>query len=266
MFTWLINLFLILLSPIFLLLLIMGITYIVYLSKGYRMPKRNTELKPPGILRRLFIDFPKQYWKDRFNRDPDEFQEYGLHLFCGEQGSGKTTAVVDMLIKLKRKYRKVKIRTNFNYTRQDAEISDWKDLVRNDNGIYGQIEVIDEIQTWFSSNQSRDFPPDMLQEISQQRKQRKMLVGTAQIFGRISKPIREQTTFVYCPMTVAGCLTIVRISKPHYYDEESYRFKRYTKRYFFIHHDKIRNAFDTYKKIEGMVKSGFVIRPDFKEA
>jgi len=255
----------ILLSPIAIMYVILAISYLGYSIKGYRMPKSGSTYKPRGILMRLLWDFPRQFWKDRFNRDPDEFKEYGLHLFCGEQGSGKTVSVVDTLVKLKKKYPHLKIRTNFNYTNQDDEIGNWEDLVKNENGIYGQVEVIDEIQTWFSSNQSRDFPPAMLQEISQQRKQRKMLIGTAQIFGRVSKPIREQTTFVYCPMTVCGCLTIVRVSKPHFYDEETYKFKKYTRNYFFIHDEVIRNAFDTYKKIEGMVKSGFSYRPELKE-
>ncbi|MCL2703418.1 MAG: hypothetical protein FWE91_07420 [Defluviitaleaceae bacterium] len=57
----------------------------------------------------------------------------------------------------------------------------------------------------------------------------------------------------------------MRVSKPHFYDEETYKFKKYTRNYFFIHDEAIRNAFDTYKKIEGMVKSGFSYRPEPKE-
>lgn len=164
-----------------------------------------------------------------------------------------------MLQVLKKKYPRVKIRTNFNYKYEDEAIESWQQLVCNDNGIYGQIEVIDEIQTWFSSLQSKNFPPEMLTEISQQRKQRKMLIGTAQVFGRVAKPIREQTTFVYCPMTIFGCLTIVRVSKPHFYDEENFRFKKYIRTYFFVHNDKLRSAFDTYKKIEKYKNDGMFI-------
>jgi hypothetical protein len=204
-------------TPFAVMLVIFMITYAVFYVRGYRLPKRNTYYKKPSFFKRLLIDFPVQYWKDRFNRDPDEFNEYGLHLFCGEQGSGKTTAVADFLQKMQQRYGELKVRTNFNYKHQDDELNDWRELVKNENGIYGQIEVLDEIQTWFSSMQSKDFPPEMLMEISQQRKQRKMLIGTAQVFGRVAKPIREQTSFVYCPMTFAGCLTIVRVTKPMYY-------------------------------------------------
>lgn len=81
--------------------------------------------------------------------------------------------------------------------------------------------------------------------------------GTAQVFGRVAKPIREQTSFVYLPFTLFGCLTIVRISKPIFYDESTFSFKKYIKTYFFVHTPKVRNAFDTYKKIENYKKTGF---------
>lgn len=230
---------------------------IYYFHKGCRIKKGESNYKKPSVLKRLFYEFPKRLSLDMYNRDPDEFKEYGLHMFCGEQGSGKTTSVVHLLNKLREKYPKCRVRTNMNYVHQDGEISHWQDLVQNDNGIYGQVEVLDEIQTWFSSNQSKNFPPEMITEISQQRKQRKMLVGTAQIFSRMSKPIREQTTFVYLPLTIFGCLTIVRISKPHFWDDEKQSFKKYIGWYFFVHNEKIRDAFDTYKKIEKYKKVGF---------
>lgn len=189
-----------------------------------------------------------------------EFLEYGLHLVCGEQGSGKTTTVVDLLLnRWKKQYPFLKIYTNLDYKYEDGFITHWKDLLseQRSNGKYGVVNVIDEISSWFSSLQSKDFPPEMLGEISQQRKQRKCILGTAQVFGRVAKPIREQTSFVYLPYTIAGCLTVVRVSKPIYYDETTFTFKKYIKTYFFVHTPKIRNSFDTYKRIEHYSKEGF---------
>lgn len=228
-----------------------------YYIKKMPLPQGAKPYKYPSKFSRLVIQFPKRLVQDRFERDPFEFQEYGLHMFCGEQGSGKTTTVVHKLLELQAKYPKCKVRTNMNYKYEDSPIGDWKSLVSNENGIYGQVEVIDEIQTWFSSLDSKNFPPEMITEISQQRKQKKMLIGTAQVFGRIAKPIREQTTFVYLPMTFFGCLTVVRVSKPRYYDEETQSFKRFIKTYFYVHTEEIRNAFDTYLKIEKYKTTGF---------
>lgn len=254
---------LVLLSPLIITILIIMVMVFGFFGyyrfiKKMPIPKRSHPLpKKLGVLYRLFWLFPKQLMIDFFNRNPDEFKEYGLHMLVGEQGSGKSTALIERLISLQKEYPLAKVRTNMNYQNEHAPLNHWKDLVHNDNGIYGQIEVLDEIQTWFSSLQSKDFPPEMLTEISQQRKQRKMIFGTAQVFGRIAKPIREQTTFVYLPVTIFGCFTWVRVSKPRYYDEETQRFKHYIKHYFFIHNSEIRNAFDTYLKIEKYKKDGF---------
>lgn len=254
-------LFIKLLSPLLVVFGIILLSFIYYhikhYIKGSRLKRSISNYKKPSILKRIFFQFPERLSKDIYNREPGEFQEYGLHMFCGEQGSGKTTSVVHLLQVLKDKYPQCKIRTNMNYTHEDGQITHWKDLVSNSNGIYGQIEVIDEIQTWFNSLQSKDFPPEMLTEISQQRKQRKMLIGTAQVYSRIAKPIREQTSFVYLPFTILGCLTVVRVTKPQYWDDNNQKFTRYIKNYFFVHTDDIRNAFDTYMKIQKYKKGGF---------
>lgn len=247
------------LIPVVVIVFMMFVFFFQYFFiKKMRVPTSDYEkYKKPSFWRRLFIEFPHRYIDDLFNRTPDEFKEHGLHMFCGEQGSGKTTSVVHKLLELQDKYPQCKIRTNMNYSHEHDAITHWKDLVQNDNGVFGQVEVLDEIQTWFSSLQSKDFPPEMITEISQQRKQRKMIIGTAQVFSRIAKPIREQTTYVYLPLTLFGCFTWVRVSKPHYWDDEKQRFKRYIKHYFFIHSEKVRDAFDTYQKIEKYKNEGF---------
>lgn len=228
--------------------------------KKLSFPVNISNYKPISIFKRIFVQFPQQFWLDRFNRLPGEFLEYGLHLVCGEQGSGKTTTVVDLLLnRWQEQYPLLKVYTNLDYSLEDGKIEHWKDLLSEErsNGRYGVVNVIDEISSWFSSLQSKDFPPEMLGEISQQRKQRKVILGTAQVFGRVAKPIREQTSFVYLPFSVAGCLTIVRVSKPIYYDEQTFTFKKYIRTYFFVHTPKLRKCFDTYKRIESYNKQGF---------
>ena len=59
------------------------------------------------------------------------------------------------------------------------------------------------------------------------------------------------------PFTIFGCITVVRVSKPQYYDEATFTFKKYMRTYFFVHTPELRNSFDTYKKIEGYMESGF---------
>lgn len=239
---------------------------IIYLRlKGYKLKGSIPKVKKDGFLKKLFIQFPNRLAKDIYSRDPKEFREYGLHLFCGEQGSGKTTAAVELIQRWRKRYPNMKVMTNMDLKGEDYKLGHWKDILDKNNDIYGTAVVIDEIQSWFSSNESRNFPPEMLTEISQQRKQRKAIIGTAQVFSRVAKPIREQATYIYLPMTLLGCLTIVRKTKAEWWDNEKQRFKRYCGFYFFVHTDEIRNAFDTYRKIERYKNTGFTRPTWFNE-
>ena len=213
--------------------------------------------KKKNILIRLFYNLPHQIVIDLFNKQDYEFNENGFHLFVGEQGSGKTISLVYTLMQMQKQYPKMKVRTNMSYKYEDGEIKSWKNLVFSNNGIYGQIDVIDEVQNWFNSLQSKDFPPEMFSEITQQRKQRKCIFGTSQVWGRVAKPIREQVKYVYKPLTLFGCLTIIRKYKPNVDDEGSIDNLKLRSISFFIHDDEVRNAFDTYKKIQTQSLKGY---------
>jgi hypothetical protein len=208
-------------------------------------------------LYRLYIEFPYRLVMDWFNRDLDTFPEYGIRLICGEQGSGKTVTMAYLLRWYKKCYPKLRIKTNFGFVAEDAPINDYTDIIASHNEHYGEIDCIDEVQNWFSSLQSKDFPIEMLNEITQQRKQRKMVLCTSQVFTRVAKPIREQTYLIYEPFTFFGCFTFVLKRKPLLDasgNVDKYKFRGC---FFFIHNDELRNSFDTYRKIESMFQSGF---------
>lgn len=221
---------------------------------------KPTTYKKPSKLKRLFKDFPEAVARDLLSRDPNEFREFGFHCFCGEQGSGKTVSLVQRIIELKQKYPKVKVLTNFDCEYADGIVESWHDIVFENNGIEGIIIALDEVQNWFSTAESKDFPPEMLQEITQQRKQRKMILGTSQRFQRMAKQLREQVNFLYEPFTILGCLTVVRVIKPFVDDDGQLDRKRSRKvrRYFFVHGDSIRNSYDTYQKIARQANGGYI--------
>lgn len=60
----------------------------------------------------------------------------------------------------------------------------------------GEIDVLDEIQNWFNSLQSKDFPPEMLTEITQQRKQTKMILRNKSSIYKISKTNQRANVYV----------------------------------------------------------------------
>lgn len=241
------------------------IFYIIKIFKGYRVPKSEFgtyhHLTHGSFLKRLFYDFPKAFINDLFSKNPDFFKPYGVHLIAGKQGCGKTVTIVYLLMKYAEMYPKMQVKTNFNYRYENGTINHWKDLINSNNGIYGEIDVIDEVQNWFSSMQSKDFPPEMLTEITQQRKQRKMIMCTSQVFGRVSKPIREQVFYLYEPITLFGCLTIVKKVEPIISAVDGLADKKKFKGlFFFVHTKKLRECYDTYKKVEKLSKGGFIPR------
>lgn len=67
------------------------------------------------------------------------------------------------------------------------------DMLKNiSNAEYGVIYLIDEVHLELNSLESKNVDIEVMVEISQQRKQRKHIVGTSQIFMRMAKPLREQ--------------------------------------------------------------------------
>lgn len=262
LFFQLFQLLLILFSPFFAFILVL-ISFILFhffyqfFIEKKRLKKRVSTYVERSFSKKIFLDFPKRFVSDLYERNPNDFTGYGLWLYCGFQGTGKTLSVVHDLMKYKKMFPHLKIRTNMDYKYQDGEITCGDDLLNNNNGTFGQIEVIDEIQSWYSSLQSKNFPPHLIEEICQQRKQRKMIIGTAQVYSRVAKPLREVCAYVVCPKTYFGCLTVCRVTKPQFWNEEKQEFTKFIRSYFFVHSDEIRNAYDTYKKIEKMKQSGF---------
>lgn len=214
-------------------------------------------VKKPNFLKRLFIDFPKRFVYDRLTINRETFTDTGLHLVTGEQGSGKTITVVYLLLQAQKKYPRLTVRTNMGYKFENGKIRSWQDLIFKNNSIYGEIDVLDEIQNWFNSLESKDFPVEMIQEITQQRKQRKQILATSQVWQRVGKPIREQVTILYKPITIFGCLTIVRKYKPVVKNDGDIDKLLYRGMFFFVHDEELRNAFDTYNKIKFMSLKGY---------
>lgn len=246
-------------------IILVGFGYAFYyrVIKKRKFPKKKKTVKKYSkhnillTLKKIYIDFPHRFVLDRLNADPAHFKATGVHLFAGEQGSGKSIAVMHWVKMQLERYPDMKIRSNIDLNFQDDKITDWRSLIFNDNGILGQVEIIDEIQNWFNSNESKNFPVEMLTEITQQRKQAKAIVGTSQVFGRVAKPLREQTTLLYKPMTIAGCFTIVRVYKLALDDSGAVKKMTMRNMYCFVHDDELRNCYDTYQKVKRISVSGF---------
>lgn len=194
-----------------------------------------------------------------------KFSEYGLTLYCGKQGRGKTVALVEYLERMRIKYPKAIIVTNFNYVHQHRAMKDWRDFFDIRNGEDGVIFAIDEIQNEYNSNSWKDFPETLLTEITQQRKQRIKIVATSQVYTRVVKQLREQAHEVVECRTLFGRWTFLRAFDADDYDvivnnpEKKQKIKRIWRKNF-VQDAKLRNLYDTYEKIERMRKTEFIPR------
>lgn len=226
-----------------------------YFKLEYR-PSGVVRVKQSGFFRQIFYEVPKRYISDLYAREPGFFQPKGIHMFCGEQGSGKTIAAVELMTRLQKMYPAAKTITNFGLTSEDDELTDWHQLLDYTNGHKGVIVGIDEIQNWFMSGLNK-LPEGMLEVATQNRKNNRILCCTAQVFTRVNKGLREQVSMVYNPHTLLGCFTIVIKRKPVFDSEGNVLEMKYRGMYFFTHTDELRNSYDTYKVIHTLSKEGF---------
>lgn len=223
-----------------------------------QLPKRSAFMK-------LFVDAPKQYVDDLYNKKPDFFQPQGMIIFTGRQGYGKTSSMIQYAMELHDQYPFAKCLSNTKYIHQDGDLRHWRQLVDYKNGHKGVIVIMDELQNWFSSNQSRNFPPEMLTVITQNRKNRRVILGTAQNFYLLAKPLRSQCTEIRQCMTFAGVVTVVVRREPIVDNDGEVKEMKYRGMYFYVHSRRLREAYDTWAVVENFAKSGFHNNPFMKE-
>lgn len=233
-----------------------------------------------GVIKREWRFYMESLRDDmKARKDPDFFWPSGTQVYCGRQGSGKTISAVRHITRLKKRYPKAIVVSNlllngvkpravgvdkrvlqsnlerFDPVREYLYFQDFNELalalVQVNNGKFGVIYLIDEIHTYFNALESANIPMFVFTEISQQRKQRKVIIGTSQLFMRMAKPFREQCDSLIVCNTHFGLLTTQRA-----YDgmtlEQDYDgslIGHVKKSGFFWHNRKIRNSYDTFQKV-----------------
>lgn len=253
-------------APVVIMMLVFFLWY--HFIKKMPIPKRR---EPPtnhkrNFFVRLFWDFPKRFVLDRLTQDPDRYNNTAIIIFEGEQGSGKTIAAVQYIYEELRKYPLAQFSANIDVKGQSCLLEGLEQIIESDNGIYGQLNLIDEVQNWLNSNESKNVPVEFVGEICQQRKQAKAIIGTTQRFNRMSKQLRQETTFLMRPITVMGCLTIVRKYKPKVDADGQVTKMKMLGCYFFVHSDELREAYDTYSKVKRLNLKGFKPKSERYEA
>lgn len=196
-------------------------------------------------------------WK-RKHRIPGEMTTTGITIFSGPQGSGKTLTMVHTYKNIIKDNPKAIVVTNididFEVPNKIIKYSGFDDF-KIENGVYGVIYILDEIHLILNSLESRGVPLSIIVELSQQRKQRKCILGTSQVYSRMAKPLREQVKNVIICRNYFGILQFNYLIDAFNTQEGSdgkLKFKK-LKTSFFFHSPKDYESYDTYKKMDNYV-------------
>lgn len=210
------------------------------------------------LITKLFVQLPRQYWENFYNKKIGSFGEHGIIIYTGRQGQGKTLTMTRDILKLKFKYPSLEVGTNYGLNDENFVIDDWRKLVDYNNGEKGVLCAIDECQNWFSSSMSKNFPPRMLATVTQNRKNRRVIFMTSHFFTNVAKPIRLHCTEVRACYTFLKCFTVVKRWEPIMDAEGNLIKKRNKGIYCYVHSDELYGSYDTYKIIKNLSESGFV--------
>ncbi|MCO4534217.1 hypothetical protein Si103_01926 [Streptococcus infantarius subsp. infantarius] len=229
------------------------------MKKG-KLANRFEDLSNKPFLLKFIYFFSSLFYDLLYRfKNKGDFREFGLTLYCGRQGAGKTMAMTEYLERMRKRYPNCIICTNYGYVHESFPMTDWKQIFEVRNGEKGVIFAIDEIQNEFNSSAWKSFPEGLLAEVTQQRKQKIKIVGTSQVFTRVVKQLREQTFEVVDCKTLLGRWTFERAFDAEEYNAVADRPEAKTKlhrlwRKNFVQSKRLRNLYDSYAKIEKMTR------------
>lgn len=194
--------------------------------------------------------FKEKYIKPRGVQFP-----VGSIVFKGFQGSGKTLSMVHYCIQLQRQFPKciiysnVKIKglKNFHLIETDSDVTE---AISVTNGVDGVVLLLDEAHLFF--NKKTGISLDVLTAISQQRKDRRRIILSSQIWEELDISLRKQVKHIVSCSCRFGHVQVNTIS-----DGESLSYDKlqgcYTAKSLytevFKHNQKLYDCYDTMQKI-----------------
>ena len=192
-----------------------------------------------------------------------QFKGFGVHIYVGLFGKGKTISMVKKAYDIAAAYPDVQILTNIKLKNFPAHtvikpLVNYKDIIEAPGNT---LILLDEISSILNSRRwdKEGVPPALLGQIMQIRKQRKMILATAQRFMHVDKLVRDITHTVRDCNTMLGRWTFVT-----YYDAYEYENQNAMKPAIpiafddYIQTDALRESYDTYELIDSMKKEDFL--------
>jgi len=188
------------------------------------------------------------YWK---HRKEIKFSGFGIRVFVGPFGAGKTSSLIQYAYKQACKYPGLNILTimeikNFPKSTNIQKLTSWKQVI---NAPDHTLVLLDEFSSLFpASDWHKGLPISFRAMILHLRKKNILIVGTAQEFCDLYVFFRRHTYCVYECKCNSGRWNSVDI-----YDGKDYENSMAPTRYghySFIQTDKIRNLYNTRELIK----------------
>lgn len=154
-------------------------------------------------------------------KNDTSFPYAGMWIFSGQQGSGKTLLMMHLVKQIISEYPDALIVSNISiFGVPCIPYQGIEDFDKYQNGSKGVIFVIDEIHILFNALESKGMPLSTMQVWAQNRKNRRLILGTSQRFNRVAKGVREQTTWNYeCHRPMFNILYSYRVLDGANYDD-----------------------------------------------
>lgn len=186
--------------------------------------------------------------------NPDYFYPAGIWVFCGPQGSGKTLSAVQTLRKICEEYPQAIVCSNIEVkgiNNQVIPFERYEQLQELDNGIKGIIFFLDEIHVLWNSLESKDIPISEMACFCQMRKNRRVIIGTSQVYSRIAKPIREQLQYVIDCKNWFGIVQYNTVLDPaNSIEKDGNIDAKCIGRHIWFHRPELYDAYDTLFKVK----------------
>lgn len=194
--------------------------------------------------------FPKKWSPPKKGQFPT-----GSRVYKGYQGSGKTLSMTKYALDIAKSYPDCEIFANFiikgidnfNFIKTDDDL---KYALGLRNGEMGVLVLLDEAHLYFGKKSGISL--DVLTAISQQRKDRRRIVFSSQIWEELDISLRKQVKEIVNCRTVFGFLQVNTIT-----DGETLSYDKLAGEYvakkirteIFKHNIELYNSYDTYQKI-----------------
>ncbi len=205
------------------------------------------------------------------NKGWHDFNYWGLHLFLGKFGGGKTISAVRRCYNICKTHKGVTVLTNLTLTNfpEDTRIIKLVNSEQIRDLPDKSIVLIDEIGTIFNSrdfaSSKKSVPKPVYQVILQCRHRRIMLLGTVQRWNLLDKQLRDIAD------TVTECHSYFSDPFARYTTCEEFDAQQYDKWftnpllpikhlsfYGYVQTDELRSKYDTIEMVEGMLDAEYI--------